>query len=333
MAVAGGAIHAARSAEHAVVAVCGRFALPALIRYDLKVVLGELAGARGGVSRRSARPARPGRAACRAWSRPLARRREARATRVVVRDRTGRPSVLDPDEDPVAEALVEAAEELISAAQRGSQGLTSAIAPKNPQIAGFTLGCAPGASGAAVSFAPIQPRPEGQGGVMTKSDFVDKVAAESGLSKKDAGTAVDAVLSTIEEDAQGWRRGLVHGLRQVPRRRARRPRGSQPAHGRDDDHRRQQGSALHRRLRPQEGRQVAGAARTGAGDAGVPGVGAGRDARPAAPRPVRRPPGGRRRRARVADRRRGRPRPRQLWPAATERRPRRASLARARGQR
>ncbi len=43
MAVGGGAIHAARSAEYAVVAVCGRFALPALIRYDLKVVLGELA--------------------------------------------------------------------------------------------------------------------------------------------------------------------------------------------------------------------------------------------------------------------------------------------------
>ncbi len=52
----------------------------------------------------------------------LARRREARSTRVVVRDRTGRPSVLDPDEDPVALALIEAAEELIFAAQRGSQG-------------------------------------------------------------------------------------------------------------------------------------------------------------------------------------------------------------------
>ena len=33
---------------------------------------------------------------------------------------------------------------------------------------------------------------------MTKSDFVDKVATESGLSKKDAGAAVDAVISTIE---------------------------------------------------------------------------------------------------------------------------------------
>jgi DNA-binding protein HU-beta len=34
---------------------------------------------------------------------------------------------------------------------------------------------------------------------MTKSDFVDRVASESGLSKKDAGTAVDAVIGTIEK--------------------------------------------------------------------------------------------------------------------------------------
>ena len=34
---------------------------------------------------------------------------------------------------------------------------------------------------------------------MTKSDFVDKVAAESGLSKKDAGAAVDAVITSIED--------------------------------------------------------------------------------------------------------------------------------------
>jgi DNA-binding protein HU-beta len=38
---------------------------------------------------------------------------------------------------------------------------------------------------------------------MTKADFVDKVAAESGLSKKDAGAAVDAVLSTIEGALRG----------------------------------------------------------------------------------------------------------------------------------
>jgi hypothetical protein len=47
VAVSGGAIHAARGASHAVVAVCGRYALPALIRYDLKVVLGELAAGDG----------------------------------------------------------------------------------------------------------------------------------------------------------------------------------------------------------------------------------------------------------------------------------------------
>ena len=34
---------------------------------------------------------------------------------------------------------------------------------------------------------------------MTKSEFIDKVADESGLSKKDAGTAVDAVIATIEK--------------------------------------------------------------------------------------------------------------------------------------
>ena len=34
---------------------------------------------------------------------------------------------------------------------------------------------------------------------MTKSEFVDQVAAESGLNKGDASGAVDAVLTTIEE--------------------------------------------------------------------------------------------------------------------------------------
>jgi hypothetical protein len=40
-----GAAFAARDDKHALVAACGRFALPALIRYDLKVVLAELGGA------------------------------------------------------------------------------------------------------------------------------------------------------------------------------------------------------------------------------------------------------------------------------------------------
>ncbi len=51
----------------------------------------------------------------------LARRREARAARVVVRDRTGQPRALDAESDPVAKALIGAAEDLISAAQRGSE--------------------------------------------------------------------------------------------------------------------------------------------------------------------------------------------------------------------
>jgi DNA-binding protein HU-beta len=38
---------------------------------------------------------------------------------------------------------------------------------------------------------------------MTKSDFVDKVASNSGLSKKDAGNAVDAVLKSIEDALKG----------------------------------------------------------------------------------------------------------------------------------
>ena len=34
---------------------------------------------------------------------------------------------------------------------------------------------------------------------MTKSEFVDQVANESGLDKKDAGKAVEAMLSVIED--------------------------------------------------------------------------------------------------------------------------------------
>jgi hypothetical protein len=47
VATGAGVVHAARSREHAVVVVCGRFALAALIRYDLKIVLAELAGGSG----------------------------------------------------------------------------------------------------------------------------------------------------------------------------------------------------------------------------------------------------------------------------------------------
>jgi hypothetical protein len=41
---ADGAVFAARSGHHALVVVCGRLALPSLIRYDLRLVLADLAG-------------------------------------------------------------------------------------------------------------------------------------------------------------------------------------------------------------------------------------------------------------------------------------------------
>jgi hypothetical protein len=44
VATADGAVFAARSERHSVVVVCGRFALPSLIRYDLKLVLADLGG-------------------------------------------------------------------------------------------------------------------------------------------------------------------------------------------------------------------------------------------------------------------------------------------------
>jgi hypothetical protein len=49
------------------------------------------------------------------------RRRAAREPRVVVREASGQPHALSPD-DPRAQALLEAAERLISATQRGAPG-------------------------------------------------------------------------------------------------------------------------------------------------------------------------------------------------------------------
>jgi hypothetical protein len=42
---ADGGVYAARDERHAVAVVVSRFALPSLIRYDLRLVLGDLAGA------------------------------------------------------------------------------------------------------------------------------------------------------------------------------------------------------------------------------------------------------------------------------------------------
>ena len=46
VATAGACVFGARSDRHAIVLVCGRYALPALVRYDLRMVLGDLEGRR-----------------------------------------------------------------------------------------------------------------------------------------------------------------------------------------------------------------------------------------------------------------------------------------------
>ena len=64
---------------------------------------------------------------------------------------------------------------------------------------------------------------------MTKGEFIDEVATRTGLSKKDAGAAVDAVLAHDQRHAEeGWRRRL-HRLRQVPRHEALGAHRRQPA--------------------------------------------------------------------------------------------------------
>ena len=66
---------------------------------------------------------------------------------------------------------------------------------------------------------------------MTKSEFIDQVAEKAGLSKKDAGDAVDAVLSTIESTLKSGGDVVFSGFGKfsVSRREAR--QGRNPATG------------------------------------------------------------------------------------------------------
>src|ERR671932_281531 len=65
---------------------------------------------------------------------------------------------------------------------------------------------------------------------MSKQEFVEKVAEEAGLSKKDATAAVDAVLKTIEDELKDGGEvsftgfGTFHVAERGARRRRRRPR-------------------------------------------------------------------------------------------------------------
>ena len=63
------------------------------------------------------------------------------------------------------------------------------------------------------------------------------------------------MLGDDHRHAQVRRRHQLHRLREVPRRRAWRPPGRQPADARADHDPGRQGAALHRRLRAQAGRQ------------------------------------------------------------------------------
>ena len=64
---------------------------------------------------------------------------------------------------------------------------------------------------------------------MTKQEFVDKVASKSGLSKRDAGAAVDAFLDVGDRRPEVGRHRRLHRVRQVHDPAARRAPGRQPA--------------------------------------------------------------------------------------------------------
>ena len=97
---------AARSDKHALVVVCGRLALPSLIRYDLRLVLADLRrGDAPAMPRLPRKPSAPRpRGAVGAMAASLARRKAAREPRVVLTDPGGHPRTLEP-EDPAAERV------------------------------------------------------------------------------------------------------------------------------------------------------------------------------------------------------------------------------------
>ena len=80
---------------------------------------------------------------------------------------------------------------------------------------------------------------------MTKAEFVDRVADNSGLGKGEAGKAVDAVLDSIQEVLSRGGEINFTGF-EVLGGGPQRPPGSEPANRREDPDRGQQGAALQR---------------------------------------------------------------------------------------
>ena len=67
---------------------------------------------------------------------------------------------------------------------------------------------------------------------MTKAEFLDMLASDQRIgNKKEAAAAVDAVLDAITGALEGRRRGQLHRVRQVPRRRAGPRQGVNPRTG------------------------------------------------------------------------------------------------------
>ena len=69
---------------------------------------------------------------------------------------------------------------------------------------------------------------------MTKTELANQVAAATGLTAEQAKSAVDAVFDTIAGELAAGPRRRDRRIREVQRRRPRRPRGTQPGDGRDD---------------------------------------------------------------------------------------------------
>ncbi|MBO8142409.1 MAG: HU family DNA-binding protein [Firmicutes bacterium] len=68
---------------------------------------------------------------------------------------------------------------------------------------------------------------------MTKSDLVDRVAEKSGLTKKDAGRAVDALFEAVTEALAGGERVQVVGFGTFEVRERAARRGRNPQTGQD----------------------------------------------------------------------------------------------------
>ena len=79
---------------------------------------------------------------------------------------------------------------------------------------------------------------------MTKQEFVDQVANRSGLSKADAGKAVDAFLDSIEAVLKGGGSVNFTGFGKFSTSDSRGAHGGQPAHRREGPNRRHHGAEV-----------------------------------------------------------------------------------------